>query len=102
MGQKMVPGRISPTQIYGSFWLFANVVILFVCYSTLFIPRYLKQTQRAAVVAAENNGAEVKTISLERILVCSCGLAIAVIIGQGWEFALQFVERTARFLLAKV
>ena len=100
MGQKMVPGRISPAQIYGSFWLFVNVVIL--VFATLFIPRYLKQTQRAAVVAAENNGAEVKTISLERILVCSCGLAIAVIIGQGWEFALQFVERTALFLLAKV
>ena len=49
--------------------------------SLVFIPVYVKWNQQAAVVVAENNNNDsMKSISVARVLLGSCGMAVVIIV----------------------
>ena len=69
MGQEIEAQDVTAMQIYGNCWLCFNVILLMT--AIIFIPRYIKRHQIAAVLAAENTREELKTASLARIFLCS-------------------------------
>jgi len=76
IGEETVQPPPSPTNIYGSFWLFLSVAMLLV--ATLFIKHYERKQQPGSILAAERNRAARKSISLARILLGGISLALTV------------------------
>ena len=69
----------TPMVIYGSSWLLFSILMLIL--SLVFIPVYVKWNQQAAVVVAENNNNDsMKSISVARVLLGSCGMAVVIIV----------------------